>query len=196
MTDSQTPSPKQALVLLAQGCEDVEAVTILDVLHRGGVGVFGAAVGSREVVECAHNTRLKPQYAFARKEAWPRWGYHYDAIVVPGGMGGTLFLAANPDVLDELRKADARGCIVAAVCAGPMVLDAAGVLAGHRYCCYPGIEKKISSPGATYVPGVPTVVDGNVVTGTGPGTAALFALAVLRALGGPADSVASAMLIS
>ena len=88
-----TPRPeshiRQALVLLAPGCEDIEAVTILDVLHRGGVGVFGAAVGSREIVGCAHNTRLKPQYAFAREGERPRWGYHYDAIVLPGGMGGS-----------------------------------------------------------------------------------------------------------
>ena len=128
-----TPRPeshiRQALVLLAPGCEDIEAVTILDVLHRGGVGVFGAAVGSREVVECAHNTRIKPQYAFARKgEKW-RWCYHYDAIVLPGGMGGTLALRDDPDVLAELREANERGAIVAAVCAAPMVLDAAGLLA-------------------------------------------------------------------
>lgn len=191
----------QALVLLAYGCEDVEAVTVLDVLHRGGVGVFGAAVGSRQVVECAHNTRIKPQYAFAPEDGrygGQRWCYHYDAIVVPGGMGGTLALAGHPGVLAELREADARGCVVAAVCAGPMVLDAAGVLAGRRYCCYPGIEKRISSAGAVYVPDVPTVTDGNLVTGTGPGTAALFALAVLEALEGRArrDEVARGMLLA
>jgi len=193
-----TPRPeshiRQALVLLAPGCEDIEAVTILDVLHRGGVGVFGAAVGSREVVECAHNTRIKPQYAFARKgEKW-RWCYHYDAIVLPGGMGGTLALRDDPDVLAELREANERGAIVAAVCAAPMVLDAAGLLADRRFCCYPGIEKKLSGAG-TYVPGVPVVRDGNLITGTGPGTAALFALEVLCALGGPADAVAEGMLL-
>ena len=187
-------TPRQALVLLAPGCEDIEAVTILDVLHRGGVGVFGAAVGTREVVGCAHNTRLKPQYAFARKDGDRRWSYHYDAIVLPGGMGGTLALRDSPDVLAELREADARGAIVAAVCAAPMVLDAAGLLAGRRFCCYPGIERRLSGAG-TCVPGVPVVRDGNLITGTGPGTAALFALEVLRALGGPADDVAAAMLL-
>ena len=80
------------------------------------------------------------------------------------------------------------------MCAAPAVLDAAGLLAGRRFCCYPGIEKSLSGSG-TYVPDVPTVVDGNVVTGTGPGTAALFAAEVLRALGGPADDVAAAMLL-
>ena len=173
MTPRTESHIRQALVLLAPGCEDIEAVTILDVLHRGGVGVFGAAVGSREVVECAHNTRIKPQYAFARKgEKW-RWCYHYDAIVLPGGMGGTLALRDDPDVLAELREANERGAIVA---------------------CYPGIEKKLSGAG-TYVPGVPVVRDGNLITGTGPGTAALFALEVLCALGGPADAVAEGMLL-
>lgn len=190
-------APRQALVLLADGCEEIEAVTILDVLHRGGVGVFGAAVGSRETVVCAHGTRIKPQFAFApgddRFGERRRWGYHYDAIVLPGGMGGTLALRDNPDVLAELREANGRGAIVAAVCAGPMVLDAAGLLAGRRFCCYPGIEKNLSGAG-TFVPGVPTVTDGNLVTGTGPGTAMAFALAVLRALGGSADAVAEGLL--
>ena len=114
--------------------------------------------------------------------------------VLAGGMGGTLALRDDPDVLAELREANERGAIVAAVCAAPMVLDAAGLLADRRFCCYPGIEKKLSGAG-TYVPGVPVVRDGNLITGTGPGTAALFALEVLCALGGPADAVAEGMLL-
>ena len=102
-------------------------------------------------------------------------------------------LRASDAVLGALRAAAARGAVVAAVCAAPAVLAAAGLLSGRRFCCYPGIEQSFS--GGTYVPGVPTVVDGNVVTGTGPGTAALFAAEVLRALGGPADDVAAAMLL-
>lgn len=181
---------KKALVLLADGCEELEAISILDVLHRGGVGLFYAAVGGdASRVVGSHGIEIKTSHTFSRP-----WPFPYDAIVLPGGMGGTERLMGNPDVLAELREADARGAVVAAVCAGPLVLDAAGVLRGRRYCCYPGIEKRIAD--GVYVPGVPFVRDGNLVTGTGPGTAARFAAEVLRALGGPADDVARGMLLA
>ena len=181
---------KRALVLLADGCEELEAVSIVDVLRRGGVDTAALSITGRAEIDGAHGIRLVADGLFDSGAAASA-----DAIALPGGMGGMRALRASSAVLDALRAAAARGAVVAAVCAAPAVLDAAGLLAGRRFCCYPGIEETLSGAG-TCVPDVPTVVDGNVVTGTGPGTAALFAAKVLRALGGPADDVAAAMLLA
>lgn len=186
---------KRALVLLADGCEEMEAVSIVDVLRRGGVETTAAAVSGRADVSGAHGIRIAADAILPEETGEARaFATPFDAVSLPGGMGGTKALAADARVLAILRDAAARGAVVAAVCAAPMALDAAGVLAGHRFCCYPGIEKGLSGAG-TFVPGAETVADGRLVTGTGPGTAAAFALAVLRALGGPADDVARGMLL-
>ena len=186
---------KRVLVYLAPGFEELEAVSIVDVLRRGGAEVLVVALGGTKDAEGAHGIRVGADAVLPDDSAEAAaLAASADAIALPGGMGGMRALRASPAVLDALRAAAARGAIVAAVCAAPAVLDAAGLLAGRRFCCYPGIERSLSGAG-TYVPDVPTVVDGNVVTGTGPGTAALFAAEILRALGGPADDVAAAMLL-
>jgi len=186
---------KRALVFLADGSEEIEAVTIIDVLRRGGVEVVAASATGKAEVLCSRGVRLVADAVLPEDEGEAlRFAESFDAVALPGGMGGTEAFAADARVLAVLRAAAARGAVVAAVCAAPMALDAAGVLAGRRFCCYPGIEKGLSGAG-TFVPGAETVADGNLVTGTGPGTAAAFALAVLRALGGPADDVARGMLL-
>lgn len=186
---------KKALVLLEDGCEELEAVSIIDALRRGGVEVVAASATGRAEIVCSRGVRLVADAALPPDEGEAvRFAEKFDAVALPGGMGGTKALAADARVLAVLRDAASRGAVVAAVCAAPMALDAAGVLAGRRFCCYPGIEKGLSGAGS-FVPDAKTVTDGRLVTGTGPGTAAAFALAVLRALGGPADDVARGMLL-
>lgn len=186
---------KKALVLLADGCEEIEAVTAIDMLRRGGVETVAASASDRGGVAGSHGIRIGTDRDLPDGVAKAReFAAGFDAVVIPGGMGGTRALAADARVAAAARDALARGAVVAAVCAGPLVLGAAGLLAGRRYCCYPGVEREMPG-GGTFVPGVRTVTDGNLVTGTGPGTAAEFALAVLRALGGPAGEVARAMLL-
>ena len=104
-------------------------------------------------------------------------------------------LRSRAYVLAALRSAAAAGRIVGAVCASPAVLGAAGLLEDRRYCCYPGVEAQIEA--GTYDPEAVTVRDGNIVTGTGPGTAAAFALELLEALEGreARDKVAAGMLL-
>lgn len=182
--------PKRVLVPLADGCEPLEALSLVDPLRRGGLEVVAASVSGRPDVACAHGVRLLADAAFD-----PAAAAAFDAIALPGGMGGTRALCASEAVLGALRAAAARGAVLAAVCAAPTALDAAGLLAGRRFCCYPGIERTLSGAG-TYVPGVPVVVDGTLVTGTGPATALPFALALLDVLGGPARDVAAGMLAS
>lgn len=185
---------KSALVLLADGAEEIEAVTIIDALRRGGIAVTAASITGTSRITGSHAIEIgadtvlagSPDEAAASARA-------FDAVVLPGGMGGTLALKADARVRRILAETHDRGAIVAAVCAAPMVLDAAGVLRDRKFCCYPGIEVKLAG-GGEYQAGVKVVQDGNVISGTGPGTALKFALEIVRALGGPAGQVAQAML--
>ena len=176
------------LVPVADGTEDTEAVATLDVLHRAGLAP--AFVGLRPgPVAAAHGTRILPHFV------WDEAPFGAArAIVLPGGRGGTdAFLAFAP-LHDVLRAHAAAGKLLAAICAAPEVLGAAGLLRGKTYTCYPGCQNAI--PDGTWRD-APVVVDGLLVTGQGPGVAIPFALAVAAALAGPAaaDRVAAGMLV-
>ena len=180
-----------ALVILADGCEETEAVTIVDVLRRGGIDVTTASLSGDTRVVGAHNVAILADAPFA-----PETAADYDAVALPGGMRCMEALRSRAYVLAALRSAAAAGRIVAALCASPAVLGAAGLLEDRRYCCYPGIEAQIAD--GVYVPEAAAVSDGNIVTGAGPGTAAAFSLDLLEALAGreTRDKVAAAMLLA
>lgn len=180
---------KRAAVWLADGVEEMEAVIILDVLRRGKLDVRGVSLGDRREVKGSRGVVLVADTAW--DEAWLRAA---DLLVVPGGMGGMEALRADSRVLDHLRRATAEGKWVAAVCAGPLVLARAGLLAGRKATCYPGLEGELA--GAVPSP-ARVVVDGRLVTSQGPGTAMEFSVALLRALAGDAvaDSVAKGLLL-
>lgn len=180
-----------ALVILADGCEEIEAVTIVDILRRGGVETTTASLSGEASVRGAHGIAIGVDAPFA-----PETSADYDAVAIPGGMGCMEALRSRAYVLASLRAAAAAGRIVAAVCASPAVLGAAGLLEDRRYCCYPGIEAQIAD--GTYDPEAASIRDGNIVTGAGPGTAPAFALELLEALAGreTRDKVAAAMLLA
>lgn len=163
-------------VLLAEGFEEVEAVAVIDVLRRGGVDVIIAATaGQSGSVSGAHQIRLATDAAL--DDLRPR---DLAMVVLPGGMPGSAHLAANPAVLDLLRQVHAAGGQLAAICAAPIVLQAAGLLHGRRVTCYPSFETQLVGAVCT---GQAVEHDGPITTSRGPGTALLFALALLRALG-------------
>ena len=169
------------IVFLPNGAEEIEAVTIVDVLRRGGVDAKSMALSADTRVTGSRGVGLVADLAWddgalARAEA----------LVVPGGMGGKEALAGDPRVLAHLRAARAEGRVVAAICAGPLVLAKAGVLDGVEAVCYPGLENGLA--GARFASGKNAVVCGNVATGTGPATAMEFALALLRLLAGDATA--------
>lgn len=167
-----------ALVLLAEGFEDIEAVTVIDILRRGGVTVVTAAVGDSLAVMSAHGIEMKADALFADAAA-----ADYDALVLPGGGKGTENLKSSPAVLQRLRRQQADGRLLCAICAAPTVLVEAGVLApGQQVTCYPTCVMELDRPCA----GVPVVGDGNVITGQAPGASTLFALVVLQTLKGEA----------
>ncbi|MDR1787346.1 MAG: DJ-1/PfpI family protein [Treponema sp.] len=180
---------KRALVLLANGFEEVEAITPIDYLRRAGVEALSAAVGTGGALEVsgARGVTLKAdlsvEAALAAEAPW-------DAVLCPGGLPGAEHLAASPEVTDLLRGAAASGAVIGAICAAPaLVLYPLGLLRGKRYTCYPGLEARVTEARHSTEA---VVVDGALVTSRAAGTAGLFAQALVEALAGPAAAAALA----
>ena len=161
-----------ALVLLADGFEEIEAVTIIDVLRRGDVVVTTASLGGQRVTGshqiCIEADALLDEIAVES----------FDAVVLPGGPAAKT-LREDARAQATIKRAAAAGKVLAAVCAGPTALEAAGVLAGKRATSYPGN----ALPSASWVQ-ESVVIDGDVITSRGPGTTMAFALAVVERLSG------------
>ena len=165
------------LVPLAQGCEELEAVTIIDLLRRAEIEVVTAGLDG-EPVHASRGVVLVPDTDL--DTALQR---DYDMVVLPGGAGGADNLNAD-DRIDELLKTMAdSGRFTAAICAAPKVLAASGVLTGKRATCYPG-HITADNPQQIQLSDEPVVTDGNIITSRGPGTAMDFALSLIERLVG------------
>jgi len=167
----------RACVLLAQGFEEIEAVTIVDVLRRGGVDTRVLGVGACRVPG-AHGLTIETDAELTATDetAW-------DLVALPGGLPGASNLRDDAAVQALLRRQQRRGGKLAAICAGPIALAAAGALRGRTATCYPGFGEQLG--GAT-LSDEPVVVDGPIITSRGPGTALAFALRLVAELQGEA----------
>ena len=166
----------RALIAVADGVEDIETVTLIDVLRRAEVEVVVACIESRRMFTCARGTRVTADTMLVDVLA-----QDFDLIVLPGGMPGAQALADHAPL--------------AAICAAPaLALQGYGVLKQRRMTCYPAFSERLS--GCTFVD-QPVVVDGNCITSQGPATALPFALTLVEQLVGKAvrKSVAEAMLV-
>ena len=165
----------KVLVPLADGCEELEAVTIIDLLRRAGIEVVSAGLNPG-VVKASRGVQLVPDLTLdsALQD-------EYDMVVLPGGMPGAAHLKSDPRILRLLKDMAAAGKYTAAICAAPMVLAEAGVLEGRQATSYPGFLDGL--PGVT-VSAAAVVRDGKVLTSRGPGTAMDFALALIETLAG------------
>ena len=181
----------KAAVLLAEGFEEVEALTIVDVLRRCDVEVDVVGVDGKPVVG-AHGVKVIPDVEIDDVVV-----DDYDAVVLPGGSPGYVNLRNDPRVLELVRKAFEIGRFVAAVCAAPAVLADAGVLRGKKATIYPGMEDELRNAGALFEEGL-VVQDGKIITSRGPATALLFALRLASLLSGnkKADEVSKRMLVN
>lgn len=185
---------KTALVILAQGAEEMETVITVDMLRRGGVTVTLAGLDGSAPVLCSRQVTLVPDKALADALAdTPQ----YDAVILPGGLEGSDRLSKSSVVGTLLKEHEKTGKIVAAICAAPTAFVAHGIGHGKRVTSYPTTKDKITSD-YTYVEGERVVVDGNVVTSRGPGTAYWFGLSLIELLVGKekADQVEKGMVIS
>lgn len=180
---------KTACVLLADGLEEVEALTPVDYLRRAGIEVTTVGIAGRTVVG-ARGVKVE---ADAGPEGLSR---DYDCVIVPGGGKGSANLAASAAVASIIKRHFGAGKTVAAICAAPAVVlhGACGILAGRRFTCFPGLEKDVK--GASFSEDR-VVVDGNLITSRAAGTAGEFARAVIAALAGKAkaDEVARSVLL-
>ena len=168
---------KKVLVLFAEGSEELEAVTVVNLLRRAGIDVTfaglhaGALRGSRGTV-------LQPDATL--ESVLP---HSYDMLVLPGGQPGTNNLKADPRVLELAKRMTQQGRYVAAICAAPSVLAAAGVLDQRRATCFPGA---LDAFPLVQQQNDAVVEDGTLITSRGPGTAMDFALTLIEKLSGPA----------
>lgn len=178
---------KKVLMPLADGFEEIEAVSVIDILRRAGVGVTIAGVGRRHL-KSAREMSLIADLLIDEVKA-----DDFDLIVLPGGHDNAMTLASDRDVQSLIGQMRAQGKWVAALCAAPVALKNAGAIEGV-YTCYPGYETQI---GEGYT--VKAVVEtGRTITSRGPGTAAAFAFALVAKLCGEekAQALREKMLFS
>ncbi len=165
----------KVLVPFAQGFEEIEALTLVDVLRRSGVEVVMAALDS-DVIEGAHGVKVHSDVLL--KEVVKD---DFDAVVLPGGLPGSEYLAKSEMLKGILKRHDDNKKLLGAICAAPWALGEAGVLKSS-YTCYPSFEKVIMKNG--YISKDDIVIDENIITSRGPATAMKFALAIVKALCG------------
>ena len=166
----------KVLIPLAEGFEEIEAMAIMDVLSRAGIKITVAGLSSLEVKGANTGLSIKVPVLLDDVDA-----KDYDMIVLPGGMPGSEHLAKSKKVKELLKEFDAKNKIVGAICAAPLALNEAGVLK-ENYTCYPSYEKNIKKEG--YTDKQKVVIDNNVMTSRGPGTAICFALEIVKKLAG------------
>lgn len=167
----------RVLIPLAEGFEEIEAVTVIDLLRRAGIEVIVAGLAPGAVTG-AHGITVAPD-----TELDTVLDEDFDMVVLPGGMPGATNLAADVRLLALLRRQAEDGRLTAAICAAPAVLAQAGLLAGKRATSFPGFLTPVSAPG-TLVLDDAVVEDGKIITSRGPGTAMDFALALIERLEG------------
>jgi len=171
-------------IFLADGFEEVEALTTADILIRAGIDVKLVKVpGGTENPESkcksvrgSHNIKVKPDFTLG-SDIDEETIENGDCVVLPGGMPGTKNLAQDKTVIDIINAYNAAGKIVAAICAAPSVLGENGLLKGKKATCFPGFEDKLI--GATVLT-EGAVIDGNIITGKSMGSAVTFGLCIVE----------------
>lgn len=164
---------KKALIPLASGFEEIEAISIIDILRRGEIEVVTASAADSRLVKGAHGIDIEADTLLDSCLE-----DEFDIIILPGGGKGTENLLENEALHARLKRQKESGGFIGAICAAPLVLKKAEVLGGEAVTCYPTCAKDMKYPVAR----APVVVDGQIITGQAPGSAMLFALVVLEQL--------------
>lgn len=163
---------KKIGIFMADGCEEIEGLTVVDIVRRAKMEIVMISITGKREVTSSHQVTFLTD-ALAAEVDYDT----LDGIVLPGGMPGTLNLQADETVNKVIRQFAAEGRLVCAICAAPSVLGAAGILEGKWATCHPGFEEKLTG---ARVEEKEVVVDGNVITSRGMGTAIPFALEIVR----------------
>lgn len=161
------------LVPLAEGFEEIEAFTIVDVLRRAGIEVTTAGLPGN-IITGAHGVKAHADARLIDIDA-----ERFDGIVLPGGSPGYENLMKSETLLKIVDSFAKKGKIVGAICGAPLVLAKLGLLKERKATIFPGLEKELGRPRDD-----PVVADGNIITSKGPGTAIVFALKLVEQLAG------------
>lgn len=161
-------------IFLADGFEEIEGLTVVDILRRAGIDISMISINGKKKVTGAHGIALDTDEDIVQCDP-----DKLDMLVLPGGMPGTTNLAACEKLTEALKKADQEKRGIAAICAAPSVLGDLGFLKGKKAVCYPGFESRLTG---AEVLAVPVVTDGHITTSRGMGTAIAFALELTKRL--------------
>lgn len=175
-------------VFFAEGFEEIEALTVVDICRRAGIEVQMVSVNGERVVSGSHQITVQMDLDFDAADF-----KMLDMIVLPGGMPGTKHLEAHEGLMHQVDAFYQAGKYVAAICAAPSILGHRGILEGRKAGCYPGWEEHLKG---AQVSMDSVSVDGNVITGRGMGCAIDFALAIVEKLQGreQADRIAAGIV--
>ncbi|WBW50006.1 DJ-1/PfpI family protein [Peptoniphilus equinus] len=166
---------KDLMVLLADGFEDIEALTVVDFLRRGGLEVDTVSVTAHNTVTTAHDVKIFTDLTLDDIKL-----DDYKALYIPGGSAGAATLADNHKVREMVELYNGLEKLVFAMCAGPVVLDKANVLKNRKFTCYPGVEQRMSDG---LVPEDQALVeDDNIITARGPAYSAALAFKMIERL--------------
>jgi 4-methyl-5(b-hydroxyethyl)-thiazole monophosphate biosynthesis len=179
---------QKALVPIADGSEEMEVVIIIDCLRRAGIEVTSVSIGAATISASRHVRLLADAL-------WDDIDPHgFDVLILPGGNDGTDALMHHEGVLQSVRQFVDDGKMVAAICAAPQVLQAAGVITGKRVTSHPAVREKITEAVTT---NARVETDGNIITSQGPGTTMEFALALIARIAGQdkAQEVAAGLIL-
>jgi 4-methyl-5(b-hydroxyethyl)-thiazole monophosphate biosynthesis len=168
---------KKVCLFLADGCEMVEALTVVDLLRRAGIPVTTVSVNGKKEIVSSHRVSIRADedianFSFA----------DYDMIILPGGQPGTKNLRANVPLAQAILNFAEEGKALAAICAAPTILAGLELLNGKRATCFPGCE---TGMGKAVLTNEAVTTDGNIITGRSVGCAIPFALEIIRHYLGP-----------
>lgn len=181
-------SMEKAYIFLADGFEEIEGLTVVDLLRRAGVEISMVSIMGRRELTGSHGIPVVADLVFEDTDFSDG-----TLFVLPGGMPGTKRLAAHEGLAALLKEKDAQGKRLAAICAAPSVLGGLGLLKGKKAACYPGFEDALTGAEVTYEP---VAVADHITTSRGMGTAIPFALALVEQLTGKekADALAKGII--
>lgn len=165
---------KKVALFLANGFEEIEAIGTIDILRRAKIDVVTVSITDNNVVTGAHNIPITADTTFKVSDFTD-----FEMLILPGGMPGAKNLNEHEDLKKLITDFNSKGKLIAAICAAPMVLGGLGLLDGKRATSYPGFEPELVGAITT---GESVVVDGNIITGKGPGLVFDFALRLVEQL--------------
>ncbi len=158
-------------VFLADGCEEIEALTVVDMLRRANIEVVTVSITGQKEIQGSHNIRFFSDTTYEEAQM-----PSFDGVVLPGGKVGTQNLGKHEGVVATVKDFASQNKLVAAICAAPSVLGQNGILRGRRATCNPGWEEHLAG---AVLSEENAVVDGNIITSRGMGTAIDFSLAII-----------------